>query len=161
MIFGNFSDVNLAGLNPDHEIWSRCLAWLANWKSGQSPRIDYLEGDAFFANLHQYDTKPLDECKWEAHKVTVDFQVVLEGGEFVGIAPDHALEQMGDYDLSKERWIYTPQESLSRIQLRSGCFAVFFPGEPHQPQISDTIHSEVVKVVFKINKRLLVDFSSV
>ncbi len=153
MIFGEITNPALAGIDLSHPVWQRCWAWLENWKPGQELGIDKMEGDLLFANLHEYDTKEISDCKWEAHKVTIDLQVVLSGGELVDFLPESELVQKGDYDAEKERWLYEPAESASQIHLTAGRFAVFWPGEPHRPQIKAEGSEGVVKVVFKINRR--------
>jgi YhcH/YjgK/YiaL family protein len=154
MIFGQINNPALAGIDLSHPVWQRCWAWLENWKPGQPLGIDKLEGDLLFANLHDYDTKEISDCKWEAHKVTIDLQVVLSGGELVGYLPESELVPQGEYDAEKERWIYEPVETASHVHLTAGRFAVFWPGEPHRPQTKDTLHPGVIKVVFKINQSL-------
>jgi YhcH/YjgK/YiaL family protein len=157
MIFGETNNPALAGIDLSHPVWKRCWEWLENWKSEQPLGIDKLKGDLLFANLHGYDTKEIPDCKWEAHKVTIDLQVVLKGGELIDFLPESELVQKEDYDAEKERWLYEPAESASRIHLTAGRFAVFWPGEPHRPQIKDNSNSGVIKVVFKINQDLFAE----
>jgi YhcH/YjgK/YiaL family protein len=154
MIFGEITNPALAGIDLSHPVWQRCWAWLESWKPGQPLGIDKMEGDLLFANLHEYDTKELSDCKWEAHKVTIDLQVVLSGGELIDFLPESELVQKGGYDAEKERWLYEPAASASQIHLTAGRFAVFWPGEPHRPQIRDASNAGVIKVVFKINQAL-------
>lgn len=154
MIFGEINNPALAGIDISHPIWKRCWAWLENYQPGQPLGIDKLEGDLLFANLHEYATKEIPDCKWEAHKETIDLQIVLEGGELVDFLPESELIPNGEYDTEKERWIYEPAISSSKIHLAQGRFAVFWPGEPHRPQIKDDSNSGVIKVVFKINQDL-------
>ncbi len=155
MIFGEISQPAQAGINLSHPIWAHCWKWLEAWTPNKALGIEKFDGDRFFANLHTYSTKEEETCKWEAHRHTVDLQVVLSGGEFVQFLPQTDLQQNGDYDPEKERWIYEPMGSTSSVHLTAGRFAVFFPGEPHRPQIRDSLNSEVVKVVFKIHESLL------
>jgi YhcH/YjgK/YiaL family protein len=156
MIFGELSNPILAGIDPSHPVWKRCWTWIANWKPGQAFGIDKLEGELLFANLHSYETKDLSDCKWEAHKETIDLQVVLSGGEMIAYFPDAPLEQVGEYDSEKERWLYQPAPSASYIHLNAGRFAIFWPGEPHRPQIKAEGSESVVKVVFKIKSSLFI-----
>jgi len=157
MIFGEINNPALAGIDLSHPVWKRCWAWLENWKPGQPLGIDKLQGDLLFANLHEYATKEISDCKWEAHMETVDLQVVLEGGELVDFLPESELVQKGGYDSEKERWLYEPAASASQIHLTAGRFALFWPGEPHRPQRKDSCNQGVVKVVFKINQAFYSD----
>lgn len=159
MIFGEIKSPALAGIDLSHPVWQRCWAWLENWNPSKPLGIDKLEGDLLFANLHEYATKDIPDCKWEAHKETIDLQVVLEGGELVDFLPESELIPIGGYDAEKERWIYGPADSTSSIHLTAGRFAVFWPGEPHRPQIKDNSSSGVLKVVFKINQGLFTSYN--
>ncbi len=154
MIFGEITNPSWAGIDLSHPVWQRCWAWLENWKPSHALGIDKIKGDLLFANLHAYDTKEISDCKWETHKVTIDLQVVLSGGELVDFLPESELVQKGEYDAEKERCLYGSAESRSQIHLTAGRFAVFWPGEPHRPQIKDISNTGVIKVVFKINKNL-------
>lgn len=155
MIFGETSNPTLAGVDLAHPIWKRCWTWIENWTSDRPLGIEIFESDQFFANLHEYATKDLADCKWESHKHTIDLQVVLNGGEHVDFLPETPLVPVGDYDPDKERWIYEPVSSSSRIHIKAGRFAIFWPGEPHRPQIKAPGSDGVVKVVFKINRSLV------
>jgi len=159
MIFGEIETPKLSGLNEGHPVWRRCWDWIREWSPNRPLGIEKFEGDRFFANLHQYSTKSVEECKWESHQQTIDLQVVLIGGELVDFLPDAPLVQAGDYDAGKERFLYEAADSASRIHLSSGRFAVFWPGEPHRPQVRAPGAESVVKVVFKINQTLYDDWS--
>jgi len=155
MIFGEITEPGKAGIDLGHPVWKRCWEWLRGYKPGMPLGIEEFGGERFFANLHEYNTKESEECLWEAHKHTIDLQVVLDGGEFIEYLPEDALMPRGSYDSEKERWIYEPEDSPSRLHLTAGRFAVFFPGEPHRPQISDGENRQLRKVVFKIHEEML------
>jgi beta-galactosidase beta subunit len=70
-------------------------------------------------------------------------------------AVDAELIPKGDYDSEKERWISQPAPSASNIHIKLGSFAIFWPGEPHRPQIKALGSDDVVKVIFKINHNVL------
>lgn len=74
MIFGEISNPALAGIVPAHPVWKRCWTWIENWTPERPLGIEKFDGDLFFANLHEYATKDLDDCKWEAHRHTIDLQ---------------------------------------------------------------------------------------
>lgn len=80
--------------------------------------------------------------------------MVLSGGELIDFLPDAGLVPNGEYDPEKERWIYQPAPTASNLHLKAGRFAIFWPGEPHRPQIKAPGSDGVVKVVFKINRSL-------
>ena len=42
-----------------------------------------LDGDRLFALVQEYTTKPIEQCKWEAHRRYCDVQFVARGAEFI------------------------------------------------------------------------------
>jgi YhcH/YjgK/YiaL family protein len=126
MIFGEIAHPKQAGIDLSHPVWRKCWEWLGGYQPDKDPGIEKFDGDRFYANLHEYETKPAADCVWEAHKYTIDLQVVLDGGEFVEHSPELDLVPQGEYDPEKERWLWKPRESSSRLHLTAGRFAVFF-----------------------------------
>lgn len=155
MIFGEIENPKLAGIDLTHPVWRRCWEWLEGYQPGRELGIEKFESDRFFSNLHAYDTRALQDCRWETHRHTIDLQVVLAGGEWIEILPESPLLEDGSYQLEKEVQKYHAADSSSRIHLVPGRFAVFFPGEPHRPQISDGVNTGVRKVVFKTHESML------
>ena len=43
-----------------------------------------IDGDNIYAFVQEYETKPLDQCRWEAHYKYTDIQYVVQGGEKMG-----------------------------------------------------------------------------
>ena len=106
-----------------------------------------IEGDAIFALVQEYQTKPLNECKLESHKKYIDIQYVIRGEEFMGVTTKKnqlVLEQ----DENKDYIFYEGTTSLVRVS--KGMFTIFFPDDLHQPCVQTETISEVKKVVIKV-----------
>lgn len=108
-----------------------------------------LDGENVYAMVQQYDTKPLAEGKWEAHRQYIDVQYVAAGAERMGFAPLNSLDagpyhEDGDYLLLEGSGIYLP--------IPAGTFVVLAPQDAHIPGMAvESGPSPVRKVVVKVH----------
>ena len=51
-----------------------------------------IDGDKVYALFQRYETKPVNDSP-EAHKKYIDLQYLIDGEEFIGVAPLVALEK--------------------------------------------------------------------
>ncbi len=105
-------------------------------------RID-LDGGRLYASIQEVAGIPAEKCVLEAHRKYIDIQFLVTGNESMGWAPlcglGHALpfDEKADCGFFKDR----PQ---SFFDVRPGCFAIFFPGDAHAPNIGTGMHRKVV-----------------
>jgi YhcH/YjgK/YiaL family protein len=108
-----------------------------------------LDGDRLFAIVQRYNTKPVAEARWEAHRRYIDVQHLLEGEEQMGhflCRPGLAVEQ--PYDEAKDVVFYKGQGAFFRML--EGDTAIFLPQDVHAPCLAvDDKPIEVRKVVVK------------
>lgn len=105
-----------------------------------------LDGDALYVTRFDYDTLPLEETFFEAHRRYLDIHVMLRGAERVDIAHPDGLtlfEHSGDF------YGYRGDAEQSLV-LRPGEFLVVFPGDAHRIKIAAGEPEAVSKAVFKI-----------
>ena len=105
-----------------------------------------LEGEQLYVTRFDYDTLPVDETFFEAHKLYLDVHVMVRGCERVELAHPDALtlfEHSGDF------YAYRGDAEQSVI-LRPGDFLVVFPGDAHRIKIAVDGSEAVSKVVFKL-----------
>ena len=110
------------------------------------PETQQLEGDALYVTRFTYDTLPLEETFFEAHRRYLDIHLMMEGEERVDIASPEGLtlfEQKGDF------YAYRGQAEQSLV-LRPGSFLVVFPEDAHRIKIQVDGPKTVSKVVFKV-----------
>ena len=111
-----------------------------------------LDGDRMYAMLQEYTTKPPSEGFWEAHRKYIDVQYVIRGREHMGFANLKSME-LGEYVSEKD---FQPMRNINTgvgntIEVCSGQFVVFFPGDAHKPGISAGQAVESVKkIVVKV-----------
>ena len=106
----------------------------------------FVNDDLFYIVQEYVATKT--ESDYEFHEKYIDVQVLLEGKEYID------YENFNDTKIVKE---YNPEkdagksvgENASRLLLKAGEFALFFPHDAHAPGIKYD-ENIVRKIVFKV-----------
>jgi YhcH/YjgK/YiaL family protein len=100
-------------------------------------------------NVFTYETEKDTADTYEIHEKEIDVQILLEGRERMAIAWSSPVDIAVPYDASKDAAFVTG-ELCTSYHAAPGKVAVFFPGEPHAPNLKDGAASAVKKVVFKL-----------
>ena len=111
-----------------------------------------IDGKNVFYTKEIYNTKPQEECKWEAHAKYADIQLVIKGREIFGYSNRNQtkLETITEYNSEKDIVFYNVETS-SDIVLTDGMFAIVFPDDLHLPKKQyDNTSDEVMKIVVKV-----------
>lgn len=105
-----------------------------------------------YANIDIYDTKPVEQCRFEAHKKYIDIQMTLNGFEELDYIAAKELIISEQYDEKRDVMFFqNPSKKSDVIQLSPFKFAMIYPHEAHRPQVMNTNKPEKVKkVVVKI-----------
>jgi YhcH/YjgK/YiaL family protein len=106
-----------------------------------------IEGDQLFAMVQEYQTKPLEQGKWEAHRRYWDIQYVVMGAEQIHYANLGHLSA-GEYDAEKD--FLGLKGSGDQVTLREGMFAILSPQDAHMPGMAQGPSVTVKKVVVKV-----------
>lgn len=117
------------------------LATLAN---GKYP----IDGDAVFAMVQGYTTKPCDQCVWEAHRKYADVQYIIEGRESFGYAPLESMRVTQPYDAARDVMFLDGAGVV--IPVDAGNLLVFAPHDAHRPGIAAGEPMPIRKVVVKV-----------
>ncbi|MDR1508595.1 MAG: YhcH/YjgK/YiaL family protein [Synergistaceae bacterium] len=110
-------------------------------------RHDIVLGEVY-ANVREYDVKDGDGVVLESHRRYADVQCVIEGEEIAGYIPVVDVTPATEYDENTDSIFYKGKGE--HFALRTGRFAVFFPGDAHAVRISPPGGSHVKKVVVKV-----------
>jgi YhcH/YjgK/YiaL family protein len=108
----------------------------------------FLKDQLLYAMINEYGTKPIKNCKLEAHRKYIDIQFMVSGEEKMGYAPLNDQKPSEEYNPEKDVVFY--EDEVSLFTLREGHFAIFFPGDLHQPCIMLNEVLPVRKVVVKV-----------
>jgi len=143
-------------LEGRHPVMAAAFEWLRTMPADAPDGITELGGPDFYVNVHGYTTKPVEQCRWESHRRTVDVQYCIRGGELIQCTPVRALESLGDYVETKdvEHW-RDGQLPATVLRMNPERFVIFLPNELHRPQIFDGTHPDVRKLVVKIGAHRL------
>jgi YhcH/YjgK/YiaL family protein len=116
---------------------------LANVEEGRYE----IDGDAVFALVQEYDSKPKAEGFWEAHRKYLDVQYVSAGAEHMGYAPTANL-LAGAYEEATD--FMKLEGDGEFFQLRAGSFCILAPQDAHMPGMAIDQPKPVKKVVVKV-----------
>lgn len=157
MMFGVLSSPSTFLPLVKNPIWRQAFDALHELDANSALGVRELQGKKMFINVHTYQTKPVDECRFEGHRRMIDLQYIIEGGELVEWELKSSLTEDGPYDAESDFQFYETPTGLSgtSVHLSSGCFGVFFEHDGHRPQINDQVHNHVLKAVVKIDASLL------
>lgn len=106
-----------------------------------------IDGDNIYALVQEYETKPLDQCRWEAHYKYTDIQYVVMGGEKMGYTNIAGTTKTEDRPADDVYFLVAVGDLL---QVKEGFFAVFTPEDAHMPGIAIDEPQPVKKVVIKV-----------
>lgn len=98
-----------------------------------------------------YQTEKKGADLYEIHKKETDVQILLQGTEVMEIGSRESFKTTVAYDAAKDA-AFGPAESILTYRADQNHFALFFPGEPHAPNLIDKVQQRIIKVVFKIRR---------
>ena len=107
-----------------------------------------IDGSDVFALVQKYDSKPIADGKWEAHRNYIDVQYVANGAEQMGYAYLGALKVTKEYDPAGDYLLLDGEGVM--LQCTQGTFAVFGPEDAHMPCIAIEAPQTIIKVVVKV-----------
>lgn len=128
MIFGRLDSPELQKeLQLMHPVWSHVFRWIIENADTASLGIHEIRGQAIYANVHDYGTKPRDQCRYESHRQYVDLQFGLKGGEIIEWRSMAELKAVDVYNPEKDVIHYeSPSLPASNLWLTQRHFAIFF-----------------------------------
>jgi len=120
--------------------------------STMAPGRYAIDGDRIYAMVQEYETKPREDSRWEAHRRYTDVQYVVSGIERMGYAPLDSLTVTAPYAEDKDVLRLDGEGSFLTVPART--FAVFFPQDAHLPGLANDAPVRVRKVVVKVETQL-------
>ena len=144
MIFDKLE--NLETYRGVHPRFDRALPFLldliakgVNTGRHEIPDAD-LAGEVW-GNMLAFEAQPIGEnTVMESHRRFIDVQIVLEGEEQMFVPTNISPTVKTPYNEASDVEFYRllPMESLTRLYVPAGYFAIFFAGEIHAPSNSVT-----------------------
>ena len=133
---------------------------IMQWLESVTPEIsdgEYeIEGDNVIARVFSYHTKPEKDCRIEAHNRYVDIQSTIQKEEGIQVYRRNALKVEEAYSEEKDVLFFErTEEPIAKLSVKEGMFAMLFPHEAHQPEISYSEECpKIRKFVIKIKEEL-------
>lgn len=110
-----------------------------------------IDGDAVFAMVQSYDTKPSEAGAFEGHEKYIDLQFVMSGAETIEVMDIAKAAVKTPYDETKDAAFFHNSEKAGVVVLEAGDYGIFFPHDTHKPgRIFGEKAVPVKKIVAKI-----------
>jgi YhcH/YjgK/YiaL family protein len=113
------------------------------------PGTHEIDGRKVYVMAQQYETKPMEKGRWEAHRKYIDVQFVYQGEELFGYANLRDLKA-GPYDEAKD---FLPLQGDGKgdfFRVGEGTFVILFPQDGHMPGMAISTPRPVKKFVVKV-----------
>lgn len=107
-----------------------------------------VDGDAVFALVSDYETRPPHEAFWEAHRRHVDVQYVHAGRERLGYG-NLARFESDPYDADRDL-VVARGDAGQHVDIGPGQFVILFPHDVHMPGLIAERVEAVRKIVVKV-----------
>lgn len=107
-----------------------------------------IDGSNVYAMVQQYETKPLDQGAWEAHRKYIDVQYMVSGKELMGYSCIEGMKTKIEYDESRDCLFLEGEGDFFKVD--EGFFVIFAPQDAHMPCIEYKKPETVKKVVVKV-----------
>ncbi len=104
-------------------------------------------GGGVFCTFAENNLKPLSAAKLEAHDKYIDLQLVLCGGELIGVRPRSQCASVVEDRLAESDVVFFGDGFSETVGLGAGDYAVFFPDTAHAPCIGVGVD---IKCIVKI-----------
>lgn len=109
-----------------------------------------IDGKNLFVSIQDYNTKPLSEGKFEAHKKYADIQFIIKGQERLGYVDIKELTPITDYDKDSDIIFFKPSTNYEFVHAKENDFVIFLPEDGHMPCIAIDEPQYVKKAVVKV-----------
>ncbi len=106
-----------------------------------------IDGKTVYAFVQEYDTKETND-RPEAHRRYADIQYLIEGEEYIGVAPLETMDEEVEAHPERDIWFY--HGATEPVRIGKGRFLVLFPEDAHAPCIAVNGPAPVRKCVVKV-----------
>lgn len=131
--------------------FKKAIKFLEDNKVEEFPEGKYeIDGDNVFILIQEYTSRNEKENKWESHKKHIDIQYVLKGAETIGYKSVLELNLAEDLFKEKDIAFYEEVENWTKLMLKAGDFAIFFPEDAHKPCCKSNESESIKKAVIKL-----------
>lgn len=109
-----------------------------------------IDGSHVFALVQAPQTRPQEQCRWEAHKKYIDIQYLIDGQETIGFQKTEAMVISEAYNAEKDLVFFRENGEGFFPRLVPGSFVICFPTDAHKPLICEGEPQSIKKVIVKV-----------
>ena len=106
--------------------------------------------DDFYYTVQEYETKLVEQCKFESHRKYIDIQIIVNGEELMQIADISRLYIQEEYDGEKDIMFWKTPDQVMSVTLKQGDYIVLYPENAHRGAIKCGKETRVLKIVGKV-----------
>jgi YhcH/YjgK/YiaL family protein len=106
-----------------------------------------IEGDKVFVLIQEYETKPIEQGRYESHYQYTDIQCMVQGEERMGYTN---VENVTVNEEDKEKDIQFYEGNGDLLLVKAGNFAIFTPQDAHMPAICIDQPKSIKKALVKV-----------
>ena len=148
MIYDLLKNVSSVGVVRDS--LAKALQWADVFDVNQPDGRYEIDGEAMYAIVVTYDSKPVSKLFFESHEKYIDVQIVLDGQEYLDVALDEALTVRAAYDPEDDASLWDYDGAFSSLVMKPGRFAILWPSDVHRPARKLDKVAPVRKLVVKV-----------
>ena len=111
-------------------------------------------GNDVYANIETYQTRALENTRYESHRNYIDIQYMIWGREQIAVTDISELSIEEPYHAKKDIIFYKDSLVGEKYLITDGDFLVLYPYDAHRPCITlDDESVQVKKMVIKVKRR--------
>ena len=148
MIYDKFENIGLY-FDKNRQL-GKAIDFAAGFDKSQPDGRYDVDGDNIYAIVMTYETKTVEELKFEGHKKYIDIQLLLNGQEYMDVSLDKDLVVDTPYSRQNDVVLFAQPKYSASVLLKSGNFAIAFPDDIHQPGRMVEQAGQVRKMVIKV-----------
>ena len=134
-----------------HPGFKKAFEFLKNAQKELPPVGTYeIDGRDVYAFVQEYDTLPVSETKWEAHKKYIDIQFIHKGCEVIGWDTIKNLPEDQEYNEKGDCYAYKLDNKTTDLEVHAGSYAIFYPEDLHRPKCAYQTPGPITKIVVKV-----------
>ena len=109
-----------------------------------------IDGRNVYALVTEYEPQEKAAPFYESHDLYLDIQCMIRGSEYQWYAPRDTLTESVPYVPEKDITKYHFEGQGSRLELREGSFAIYYPQDGHLPGMKKDGVAKCKRVVVKV-----------
>ena len=106
--------------------------------------------DDFYYIVKSYETKDVEDCKFESHRQYVDIQYMVEGKEAMSVIDINRVNPTTEYNTEKDIMFFDNPKECATLTLSSGNFITFYPNDAHRPSMKAQEKEVILKAIGKV-----------